>query len=106
MQYATLRRFALSLPESAEAPHHDHASFGVRGKIFVTVPPGETHIHAFVDDQERHRALAIDADAIAPLRWGGKVVGVRIALADADAAQVKHLVRSAWARKAPKSLLP
>jgi len=36
---AEARRLALSLPEVTEQPHFDMASFRVRGKIFVTVPP-------------------------------------------------------------------
>jgi hypothetical protein len=36
--------------------------------------------------------------------WGGKFVGVRVALADAPAAAVKQLLQQAWEHKAPKSL--
>src|SRR6478672_5062537 len=48
MKIAAVREFALGLPEATEEPHFDFASFRVRGKIFVTVPPDETHIHVFV----------------------------------------------------------
>jgi hypothetical protein len=36
---ATVRRLALSLPETTEEPHHDMTSFRVGGKIFATVTP-------------------------------------------------------------------
>ncbi|MET0334583.1 MAG: MmcQ/YjbR family DNA-binding protein [Rhizobacter sp.] len=105
MKFSTVRTFALSLPEVSEAPHHDFGSFRVTGKIFVTVPPGETHLHVFVDDDQRERALVVYPAWTEKLLWGGKVVGLRVELAKADAAAVKRLVRAAWERKAPKRLV-
>ena len=104
MKAGELRKYALSLPEATEQPHFDFASFRVRGKIFVTLPPDETHAHIFVDEQ--HRAMAVDLapDCAEPLFWGQKILGVRIALASAKSAFVKELVLSAWTHKAPKSL--
>ena len=104
MKYATVRKFASSLPEVTEEPHHHFGSFRVRGKIFVTVPPEQKHIHVFVTEQEREQALAIFPDFTEKLMWGGKVVGVRVALDSANAAYVKQLIRRAWANKAPKAL--
>ena len=49
---ATVRRLALSLPETAEAPHHDMTSFRVAGKIFATMPPEGGRVHVFVGDDE------------------------------------------------------
>ncbi|MBS0447728.1 MAG: MmcQ/YjbR family DNA-binding protein [Proteobacteria bacterium] len=105
MKIAAVRRHALSLPEAAEAPHFDYASFRVRGKIFVTVPPDEQHIHVFVDDEVREQALALDPEFLEKLTWGAKVVGLRVRLADATPAVVTRLIDAAWARKAPKRLL-
>jgi len=76
-----VRRFALGLPEVTEEPHFDKASFRVARKIFVTVPPGETHIHVFVGEALREPALALHPDSIEKLSWGGKVVGLRLDLA-------------------------
>jgi YjbR len=45
MNVAQVRRYALSLPDTTEEPHFEYSSFRVRGKIFVTVPPDEEHIH-------------------------------------------------------------
>jgi len=99
-----LRRYALSLPEVTEQPHFDYASFRVRGKIFVTVPPGGKHLNVFVDEEQRELALAVHAAFVEKLWWGGKVVGLRVELASADGKVVNELVRQAWARKAPKRL--
>src|ERR1700724_1128452 len=48
----TVRRLALSLPETAEAPHHDMTSFRVAGKIFATMPPEGGRVHVFLDEDE------------------------------------------------------
>jgi len=104
MRYADARRFVLSLPEVTEEPHFHYASYRVRGKIFVTVPPGQTHLHLFVADHDRESALALDPSFLEKLLWGGKVVGLRAELARARPAVVKDLVRRAWLIKAPKSL--
>lgn len=100
MKYSTLRTFALSLPETTEAPHHNFGSFRVRGKIFVTVPPGESHIHVFVPEQTREQAHVLYPEFVEKLLWGGKVVGLRIALATAKPAVVRSLVQQAWQNKA------
>jgi len=99
-----VRRYALSLPEVTEQPHFDYVSFRVRGKIFVTAPPDGKHLHVFVGEEQRELALAVHADCLEKLWWGGKVVGLRVDLAKADGKVVKQLMRQAWARKAPKSL--
>ena len=104
MDIQSVRKFALSLPETSEAPHFNFGSFRVRGKIFVTVPPEDGYIHVFVDEQERLLALAMYPGAIEPLHWGQKTVGVRVNLRKANAAAVRHLVNAAWKTKAPKRL--
>jgi hypothetical protein len=105
MNIDQVRRFALSLPETSEAPHHELSSFRVRGKIFVTVPPPADTIHVFVPEQEREMALALAPAFLEKLLWGGKVRGLRVLLAEAKPAVVERLIRQAWAGKAPKALL-
>ncbi len=105
MKLAAVRKFAMALPEVTEAPHFDMTSFRVRGKIFVTAPPEGTHLHVFVDDALRGPALAVHPDFIEPLLWGGKVRGLRIALATAKPAVVENLVRAAWEEKGGKNAL-
>ena len=99
---ATIRKHALSLAEVVEAPHHEYASFRVRGRIFVTVPPGDEAIHVFVDEDERERALAMYPEWAEKLLWGGKVRGLRVTLAPAPAAAVKALVTQAYEVRARK----
>lgn len=96
MKLATVRKHALSLADVTEEPHHDYSSFRVRGRIFVTVPPDETAIHVFVDEEDRERALAMHPEWAEKLLWGGKVMGLRITLAQAPAPAVKALVSRAY----------
>lgn len=104
MTPAQVRRIALALPEAREAPHFESASFRIGTKIFATLPPGGAHLHVFVDETDRDRAMALHPAWIETLRWGKRVAGLRVALATADTRTVEHLLARAWARKAPKRL--
>ena len=96
MKLETVRTAALALPETTEEPHHHFGSFRVRGKIFVTFPPDQEHVHLFVNEEDRELALAVYSEFAEKLLWGGKVVGIRITLAKAEAAAVKAMVRQAY----------
>jgi YjbR len=100
MNITSVRNFAMALAEVTEEPHHHFSSFRVAGKIFVTVPPDQAHIHVFVPEEAREQALAMYPEFVEKLLWGGKVVGVRVTLASADAAAVKSMVKAAWHVKA------
>ena len=100
MKIATVRKYALSLADVTEQPHHEYASFRVRARIFVTVPPAEDVIHVFVDEEDRERALAMYPQWAERLLWGGKVRGLRITLGEALPSAVKSLVRKAYDAKA------
>jgi hypothetical protein len=75
------------------------------GRIFVTAPPGQQFVHVFIQEQLREQAVGMYPGFVEKLFWGGRVVGVRILLAQATATVVKSLVRCAWEGKAPKALL-
>jgi hypothetical protein len=105
MNIAQVRRFALSLADATEEPHFEYSSFRVRGKIFVTVPPDEEHIHVFVGDDTRELALLQHPGFVEKLIWGKKVRGLRIRLSKASPAVVSKLVHAAWMHKAPKRLV-
>lgn len=99
-----IRKIALALPETTEEPHFKYDSYRVHGKIFATLPPDGAHLHVFVDDERRELALAMFPEIYEKLWWGKKPVGLKVALQHADRDDVRDLLRSAWAYKAPKRL--
>ena len=102
--FASLRRYALSLPEVTEEPHFKLSSFRVRGKIFATVPPDEGSMNVFVDEADRERALALAPAACEKLWWGSSVVGLKVDCARVDTRLARELLRLSWLRKAPRKL--
>jgi hypothetical protein len=99
MKLDAIRKFALSLPDTTEEPHHAYASFRVRGKIFATAPPDGEHVHVFVDEPTRDNALAINPEFLEKLLWGGKVVGLRVHLRAARPRTVFALLQRAYEHK-------
>ena len=99
MKFSRVREYALALADVTEEPHHHLTSFRVRGKIFATAPPEETHVHVFVSEMEREPALALYPEFVEKLFWGGKVQGLRIDLALAKPTVVKRLLGLAWQHK-------
>jgi len=104
VKLAAVRAYAMALPEVTEEPHHNFGSFRVRGKVFVTMPPDQEHIHVFVPERERDQALAMYPLFTEKLLWGSKVAGIRVSLPQAVPSAVKSLVLQAWRSKAPRSL--
>ncbi|HEY3842253.1 MAG TPA: MmcQ/YjbR family DNA-binding protein [Acidimicrobiales bacterium] len=102
---ATVRRLALALPESAEAPHHEMTSFRVGGKIFATMPPELDRVHIFVAPDGVAAYVAEYPEAVEELWWGKRLSGCRVPLKRATPALVRELLAEAWRRRAPKKLL-
>jgi hypothetical protein len=99
------RGLALSLPEAAEAPHFEKASFHVRGRIFATLTEDGAHLHVFVDEGETRAAVAEEPSTFEELWWDKRLSGVRVHLASAAPDRVAELLEDAWRRKAPKKLV-
>ena len=106
MKIDAVRKHAMSLEAVTEEPHHHYSSFRVRGKIFVTIPPAEDVIHVFVGEVDREPAMALYPDFIEGLHWGGKMVGLRVALSSAKPAVVKSLVIKAYETRVHKDAAP
>ncbi|HEX7769167.1 MAG TPA: MmcQ/YjbR family DNA-binding protein [Dokdonella sp.] len=104
MDIEAIRTIALGLPEVTEEPHFDYGSFRVKGKIFVTVPPDQQHIHVRLDEQQRLLVLATAPRGMEALHWGKQILGIRVDLRTADPRQVARLVETAWRYRAPKRL--
>jgi hypothetical protein len=98
---ATVRRIALALPESAEAPHHEMTSFRVAGRIFATMPPEGGRVHVFIGPDEVGAYCAEFPGVVEELWWGKKLSGCRVLLGGANAALLRELLTESWRRRAP-----
>jgi len=101
-------RVALALPRTSEEPHHRRSSFRVDGKAFLAVPPDGEAVHIVVGEHEARAAVARSPGRAGLLWWGKALSGVRVHLADDEAALaalVTELVEAAWRRKAPRRLV-
>ena len=97
-----VRRLALALEGTSEAPHHERTSFRVGGKIFATMPPDGGSVNVLLGEEDA-RAAASDP-GVELLWWGKKLSGVRVELAAVDPALLEELLHDAWVRRAPAAL--
>ena len=102
---STVRRFALSLPETEERETWETATFRVRGKIFMMFSERERDLWIKSTRDEQKALTAMDPDTffvppyVGPSGW----VGVRIRTVDPD--ELRELVTEAWRLTAPKRLV-
>ena len=97
--------FALSLPETTEAPHHHMSAFRVRGKIYATVPPDGDHLHIFVGELQTKALVAENPAAFEELWWGKKLSGVRVTLPTAAEDSVYELLEDSWRMRSPAEII-
>src|SRR4030095_5837196 len=92
-----LRRFALALDGTTEAPHFDRAAFKV-DRIYVTLAAdGRTANFKFTpDEQELKCTVASDAFAAIPNAWG-RQGWTTAKLAALSAAELRHAIEMAYA---------
>ena len=102
---ATLRAFALGLPEAEERETWETATFRVHGKIFFMFSEHERHawIKSSTDEQQALVAMATDAFFVPPYVGPSGWVGAVLSKADGD--ELRELVTEAWRMTAPKRLL-
>ena len=99
------RRLALGLPEAVEQDHHGRPSFRVRGKIFATLWT-DTEMNVMAGESRILAAVAEAPGACSEVTWGGRLAAVRVDLRVADPELLEDLLVEAWARRAPRALLP
>ena len=92
-----LRRLALALDGTTEAPHFDRAAFKV-ARIYVTLAAdGRTANFKFTPDEQEFKCmLAPEAFAPVPNAWG-KQGWTTATLANLNAAELKAALETAWA---------
>ena len=96
-----LRRIALSLEGTSEAPHFDRAAFKVK-RIYATLAAdGKTANLKFdPDEQEFKCMLAPDVFAPVPNAWG-KQGWTTVTLSKASAAELRSALEMAWLHAVP-----
>ena len=97
-----LRRIALSLQGTTEAPHFDRAAFKV-ARIYVTLAAdGRTANFKFTPDEQEFKCmLAPEAFSPVPNAWG-KQGWTTADLSKLGAAELKATLETAWAHALPK----
>lgn len=97
-----LRRLALALEGTSEAPHFDRAAFRA-ARIYVTLAAdgGTANFKFTPDEQELKCTVAGDAFAPVPNAWG-KQGWTTATLARLSVAELKAALAMAWAHAAPK----
>ena len=98
---ADLRRIALSLTGTTEAPHFDRAAFKV-ARIYATLAADRltANLKLSSDEQKFKCMLAPDAFAPVPNAWG-KQGWTTVTLAALKVAELKDALETAWRHPAP-----
>ena len=97
-----LRRIALSLEGTTEAPHFDRAAFRV-ARIYVTLAPdGRTANFRFTPDEQEFKCMvAPDAFAPVPNAWG-KNGATTASLSKLEVAELRSALEMAYQHALPK----
>ena len=97
-----LRRVALSLQGTTEAPHFDRTAFRAK-RIYVTLAADEkTANFMFTPDQQEFKCMmAPEAFAPVPNAWGKRGATTAI-LSKLNLAELQDALRTAWSRAASK----
>jgi hypothetical protein len=93
---ADVRRLALLLPGTTEAPHFDRTAFRVR-RIYSTLPSGGQTANLRLSPAEQSHWCGLLPQALRPVpnRWGAQG-WTEVTLARIDLADLEILLRRAW----------
>jgi hypothetical protein len=105
MRPATVRKFALSLPEAEERETWDTATFRVRNKIFTMFDEQERHLWIKSTHDEQQALIAMDPDAFFVPSYVGSKGWVGVVVSKADRGEVEDMLTEAWRLTAPKRLV-
>jgi hypothetical protein len=99
-----LRRLALALPETTEAPHFELTSFRVAGKIFCTLGADRPAMLKFSPEDQANLVAGDSRISPVPGYWGQKG-STFVRFESLTETELAGLLRTAWATVAPKRLL-
>lgn len=91
-----LRRVALSLEGTTQAPHFDRTAFKVK-RIYATMPRDEqtANLKLTPDEQEFKTMMAPEAFAAVPNAWGQQG-WTTLTLSEVDEAELRAALEMAW----------
>ena len=100
-----LRDAALALPEAEERETWGHATFRVRGRIYVILEDDGTRASIKASREEQAALLAAEPEVFSPASHVGRFGWVSARLAAADREALRELVVDAWRSTAPRRLV-
>jgi hypothetical protein len=101
-----VRQLALALPETAEVPAWEgELTWRVRNKIFVMGAPESTHVTVKTSKEEQQELCAADPETFRFAAYVGRFGWTSVQLSTVDIDELGDLIRDAWRRTAPKTLL-
>ena len=96
MRAATVRSFALSLPEAEERETWETATFRVRNKIFTMFDEKERHLWIKSTHDEQQALIAMDPDAFFFPSYVGSKGWVGVVVSKAERGEVQDLIVAAF----------
>jgi YjbR len=98
-----LRRIALSLDGTTEAPHFDRAAFKV-ARIYATMPGDRLTANLKLEEGEQQLKCLTAPEAFAPVPGGwGRMGWTTVTLAKVSTEELTAALKTAWAHALPKS---
>ena len=105
MRAATVRSFALSLPEAEERETWGDATFRVRNKIYVMFDERERHLWIKSTLDEQQALIAMQPETFFVPSYVGSKGWIGVVVSKADRGEVEELITEAWRMTAPKRLV-
>jgi len=105
MRAATVRSFALSLPEAEERETWGDATFRVRNKIFSMFDEKERHLWIKSTHDEQQALIAMDPNAFFFPSYVGSKGWIGVVISKAERGEVEDLLTEAWRLTAPKRMV-
>ena len=105
MRAATVRSFAMSLPEAEERETWGNATFRVRSKIFTMFDERERRLWVKSVFDEQQALIAMNPEAFFVPSYVGSKGWVGVVVAKAERGEVEELITEAWRMTAPKRMV-
>ena len=105
MQARTVKRLALSLPQSEERMTWEEPTFRVRNKIFAMLADERRVVWVKSTHDEQRALCQMDPDTFFVPPYFGPNGWVGVRFATVDPAELEELLIEAWRMTAPKRLV-